>query len=157
MGARNESGSYYESGSDVTMEFAGFTLRFNADDFAQRGEDAAARLGFVERHVLDSSEIEDLVALISSGQIAHAESPLGMHVVENMDRIVGWDEDLVYWLRKLVFRGAWLDQQIIDGRLEPVFTEERGFVYRSTASEQPVVQGAPVPDWSAVAYRAGER
>jgi hypothetical protein len=156
MSASRETPSNYESGSDVTMEFAGFRFRFSADDFAERVEDAAARLGFVERHTLAPQEIEDLVTLTANGEILQPESPLGAHVAENLERLVGWDEDLVYWLRKLVFRGAWIDQQVKEGRLEPVFTEE-GFTYRSTSNDQPVVQRTPIPDWSSVAYRTGSR
>ncbi|MEW6582793.1 MAG: hypothetical protein AB1416_08545 [Actinomycetota bacterium] len=154
---RTDAPSNYQSGQDVTMEFAGFTFRFNSWDFAERVEDAAARLGFVERHTLDEPELEDLVVLTATGHVDDAESPLGRHIADNLDRLVGWDEDLVYWLRKLVFRGAWIDQQVKEGRLVPVFTEGAGFTYRSATTDHPVVQRAPVPDWSGVAYRAAGR
>jgi hypothetical protein len=152
MHERADAPSNYESGRDVTMEFAGFTFRFNSDDFAQRVEDAAARLGFVQRHSLGEPELEDLVNLTATGWVEDPESPLGAHIADNVERIVGWDEDLVFWLRKLVFRSAWLDQQVKDGRLVPVFGEN-GFTYRSVTTDRPVVQRAPVPDWSGVAYR----
>jgi hypothetical protein len=155
MGTRRENSPNYESGIDVAMEFAGFRYRFNARDFEQRVEDAAARLGFVERHRLSASERADLVALAASGEIESAQSPIGAHVAHHLDRLLGWDDDLVFWLRTLVFRGAWLDQQVKEGVLEPVFSDEGGFSYRS-ADDPQVVMGYPeAPDWSRVAYRAG--
>ena len=155
MGTRREKSPNYESGSDVTMEFAGFRYRFSAHDFEQRVEDAAARLGFVERHRLSAAERADLVALAASGEIAFAQSPVGAHVAQHTDGLLGWDDDLVFWLRTLVFRGAWLDQQVKDGGLQPVFSDEGGFSYRS-ADDPQVVMGYPeAPDWSEVAYRAG--
>jgi hypothetical protein len=157
MHERAEVPSNYESGRDVTMEFAGFTFRFNALDFAQRVEDAAARLGFVTRHSLGEAEIEDLVCLTATGAILDAESPLGEHVALNADRLVGWDEDLVFWLSKLVFRAAWLDQQVKDGRLVPLLGDDGHFSYRSLTTNRPVVQRGTVPDWSGVAYRGAAR
>jgi hypothetical protein len=136
------------------MEFAGFRFRFSALDFGQRVEAAASRLGFVGRCSLDAGELADLVALAAHGDIPEPASPLADHVAEHRERILGWDDDLVYWLRKLVFRGAWLDQQVKDGQLEPVFGERDGFSYRSATTEKPVVEGSRAPDWSSVAYRA---
>ena len=153
MGTQRQSPSNYESGSDFTLEFAGFRFRFSTVDFTERVEDAAARLGFVPRRHLDDRELDDLVALAATGEVARPDSPLGAHVGEHWDKLVGWDDDLVHWLRKLIFRGAWLDQQVKEGGLEPVFTEAGGFSYRSVATEDPVVDQTPAPDWSAVAYR----
>jgi hypothetical protein len=144
----------YESGSDFTMEFAGFRFRFSATDFAQRVQDAAVRLCFVPRAHLSRQDLEDLVSLAAHGEIAAQGSDLAAHVAEHRERIVGWDDDLVYWLRKLVFRGAWLDQQVKDGWLEPVFGED-GFSYRSAVNGQPVVIGLPTPSWASVRYRPG--
>lgn len=135
------------------MEFAGFRFRFSALDFTQRVEDAAARLGFVRRTALDEGELADLVSLATNGEITDPASPLADHVAENRKALVGWDDDLVYWLRRLVFRGAWLDQQVKEGRLEPVFGEGEGFVYRSVTTEAPVVDQSRAPSWSTVAYR----
>ena len=41
------------------------------------------------------------------------------------------DESLVYWLRKLVFRGAWLDHRVKENLLEVAWDDETGdFGYR---------------------------
>jgi hypothetical protein len=156
MGTRRRQQSpNYESGSDFTMEFAGFRFRFSATDFAQRVEDAAVKLCFVPRSRLRREDLQDLVALAAHGDIATQGSDLAAHVAEHREQIVGWDDDLVYWLRKLVFRGAWLDQQVKDGWLEPIFGED-GFSYRSAVNGQPVVIGLPTPSWAGVRYRPSQ-
>jgi hypothetical protein len=153
MGTRRRQQSpNYESGSDFTMEFAGFRFRFSASDFAERVEDAAVKLCFVPRSRLHQEDLDDLVSLAAHGEIASQESHLAAHVAEHREALLGWDDDLVYWLRKLVFRGAWLDQQVKDGWLEPVFGED-GFSYRSAVNGQPVVIGLPTPSWATVRYR----
>jgi hypothetical protein len=65
---------------------------------------------------------------------------------------------LVHWLRRLVFRGAWLDQRVNEGELSVAFDEETGsFAYvqpvstRSTAGGEPI-ELAPEPSWGRVAY-----
>jgi hypothetical protein len=152
MGTPHQSCSNYESGTDFTMEFGSFRFRFSADDFAGRVEAAARELGFLDAPAIGPAEIKDLVTLAAGGSIERPASPLGAHVAVNGDRLLGGDDDLVYWLRKLVFRGAWMDQQIKDGWLEPEFGDE-GFSYRSALNGEPVLVQAPSPDWSAVAYR----
>jgi hypothetical protein len=152
MSTPPQSCSNYKSGTDFTMEFGSFRFRFSAEDFTERVQGAARDLGFVEAP-LSAAETEDLVTLAAHGAIERPASPLGAHVAARADRLLGGEDDLVYWLRKLVFRGAWMDQQIKDGWLEPEFSEERGFSYRSAANGEPVLMRAPAPDWSAVAYR----
>jgi hypothetical protein len=45
-------------------------------------------------------------------------------VNENWDDLVGpSNKSLVHWLRRLVFRGAWLDQRVKEGELDIVFDE----------------------------------
>jgi hypothetical protein len=152
MGTPHQSCSNYESGTDFTMEFGSFRFRFSAGDFAERVEAAARDLGFLEVPTVGAAELDDLVTLAAAGSIERPASPLGAHVAVNGERLLGGDDDLVYWLRKLVFRGAWMDQQIKDGWLEPEFGED-GFSYRSALNGEPVLVQAPSPDWSAVAYR----
>ncbi|MBZ0115820.1 MAG: hypothetical protein K8H88_02410, partial [Sandaracinaceae bacterium] len=61
---------------------------------------------------------------------------------------------LVHWIRRLVFRGAWLDQRVKEGELDIVFDERTntfGYV-------QPDRDGEPIelsrePSWHALAYR----
>jgi hypothetical protein len=148
--------SNYESGADYTMEFGSFRFSFSAEDFAERVELAAVQLRFVPDGELGERELRDLVELAAAGSVERPASPLGAHVAQHGEALLGWDDDLVYWLRKLVFRGAWLDQQIKDGWLEPVF-EEDGFSYRSAVNREPVEMGARAPDWSAVGYRGPSR
>jgi hypothetical protein len=143
--------SNYESGTDYTMEFGPFRFRFSGSDFRERVEAAAARLRFVRRAELDQDELEDLVELAAHGRITRPTSGLAAHVAEHADRLAGFDDDLVYWLRKLVFRGAWVDQQVKEGRLCPVFGEN-GFSYRSAITSEPLVDEATTPDWSEASY-----
>ena len=119
----------YSSGDDYIVEFLGYRFTFNTCDFEQRVVAAAAKLGLVEANELDEDETNDLVALAAQGLIDEPESRLGRYLQRNWERVslVG-GESLVYWLRKLVFRGAWLDHQVKRGALEVVWDETRGRV-----------------------------
>ena len=145
----------YESGHDFAIEVGGVRFHFNAEDFAARVGAAAARLGFVPRGALGPGEIEDLVALTAHGEIAEPASPLAAHVAEHAGILVGFDGDLVHWLRRLVFRGAWIDQGVVDGWLAPDFTPPGAFGYRSSLTGLPVDDALETPDWSAAAYPCG--
>jgi hypothetical protein len=68
----------------------------------------------------------------------------------------------VHWLRRLVFRGAWLDQRVKEGELTVVFDETvGGFAYMQPvrgagpSDEAPgePIELAPEPSWGRVAYR----
>jgi hypothetical protein len=144
----------YRSGRDFEIHVGEMSFAFSADDFAERVGGAAERLGLVRREELGSGEVEDLVALCANGCIDRPRSALAAHVGRHAGALLGHDEDLVHWLRRLVFRGAWIDQHVADGRLEPVFEEGRGFRYRSSRSGRRVEDEAPTPDWSALGYRA---
>ena len=69
------------------------------------------------------------------------------------------DRSLVHWLRRLVFRGAWLDQRVKEGELTVVFDElNGGFAYMqpldpSTTGPGEPIELAPEPSWGRVAYR----
>ena len=72
------------------------------------------------------------------------------------------DRSLVHWLRRLVFRGAWLDQRVKEGELSIVFDEHSGgFAYMQplraggTSDDGPgePIELAPEPSWGRVAYR----
>src|SRR5579863_7827424 len=97
----------YSSGDDFIVEFLGYRFTFNTCDFEQRVVAAAAKLGLVEANELEEDETNDLVSLAAQGLIDEPESRLGRYLQRNWERVslVG-DESLVYWLRKLVFRGA---------------------------------------------------
>lgn len=144
----------YRSGDDVAIEIAGVRFRFSTADFAARVAAAATRLRFVRRAELGPAELHDLVALAARGVIAEPASPLASHVSARADELVGFPGDLVHWLRRLVFHGAWIDQQIADGWLEPVFESPGGFRYRSAATGRCVSGEGPSADWSAAEYHA---
>ena len=63
------------------------------------------------------------------------------------------DRSLVHWLRRLVFRGAWLDQRVKEGELDVCFNEDTqtfGYVQRDRDSE--LIELSPEPSWKPVAY-----
>jgi hypothetical protein len=102
----------YESGSDYVLEYGELRFSFNERDFAQRVEQAAVKLDFTHSG-LGHDELHDLVELAVNGEIREAASTLGEHVNENWGELVdGSTRSLVHWLRRLVFRGAWLDQRV---------------------------------------------
>src|SRR5256886_3675695 len=103
----------YTSGDDYVVEFLGYRFSFNAFDFGQRVTAAGVRLGLLEGNELDEDETADLVELTADGRIAEPRSGLGRYLVHYWDRLsLVNGESLVYWLRKLVFRGAWLDHWV---------------------------------------------
>ena len=59
----------------------------------------------------------------------------------------------MHWLRRLVFRGAWLDQRVIEGELDIVFDEESAeFLYaQPDRGYEPIIL-ATGPSWRQVAY-----
>lgn len=144
----------YRSGGDFAIHVGEVSFGFSAGDFAERVGGAAERLGLVRREQLGDREVDDLVALCAHGRIAHPRSPLAAHVLRHAPALLGHDEDLVHWLRRLVFRGAWIDQHVSDGRLEPVFEDGQGFRYRNPRSGRRVEDESPTPDWSALGYEA---
>ena len=68
--------------------------------------------------------------------------------------VTGSQRSLVHWIRRLVFRGAWLDQRVKEGELDIVFddrTSTFGYI-------QPDRDGEPIelsrePSWGGLAYR----
>ncbi len=64
----------------------------------------------------------------------------------------------MHWLRRLVFRGAWLDQRVKEGELNVTFDDITGaFSYVQPATDgspggEPI-ELAPEPSWGRVAYR----
>ena len=103
----------YTSGEDYVVEFLGYRFGFNADDFEQRITAAAVKLGLLEGNELDDDETADLVELAADGRIEDPRSALGRYLVRHWERLsLVEGESLVYWMRKLVFRGAWLDHRV---------------------------------------------
>ena len=120
---------------------------------AQRVEQAAVKLGFVE-HGLSEDELDDLVNLAVNGEIREP-LPLGDHVNARWQELVGpADRSLVHWLRRLVFRSAWLDQRVKEGELDIVFREDtQSFGYLQRDRDAELIELAPEPSWEPAAYR----
>lgn len=149
------SDSNYVSGDDFVVEFLGYRFRFNALDFEQRVNAAAVRLGLVEPGELDAGEVGDLVALTAEGRIDEPRSGLGEYLVRNWERLsLLGDESLVYWLRKLVFRSAWLDHRVKADLLEVAWDDETSeFTYHDAKGGRALLELAPVPSWHDVQFR----
>jgi hypothetical protein len=145
----------YESGSDYVLEYGELRFTFNERDFTERVEQAAIKLGFVQGP-LDEAEREDLVNLAVNGEVSDDPgSRLGEHINECWSELNGpSDRSLVHWIRRLVFRGAWLDQRVIEGELDVVFEEETsGFGYAQPDRDYELIELSPEPSWERVAYR----
>jgi hypothetical protein len=147
--------SSYSSGEDYVVEYLGAELSFNATDFEQRVTAAAVKLGLLGANELDGDETADLVELAAEGRIREPRSPLGRYLVRHWERIalVG-NESLVYWLRKLIFRGAWLDHRVKEGLLEVAWDEETGdYAYRDPRGGRALLEVAPVPSWHDLQFK----
>jgi hypothetical protein len=144
----------YESGADYVLEYGELRFTFNERDFTERVELAGIRLGFVEAP-LEDDEREDLVNLTVNGEVADPASSLGEHINASWTRLHGpSDRSLVHWLRRLVFRGAWLDQRVKEGELELVFDDTtHTFGYAQPDRDYEVIELSPEPSWREVAYR----
>ncbi len=143
----------YDSGEDFVLEYGELRFTFNERDFGERCEQAALKLGFVSGR-LDSPELEDLVNLAVNGEIQDPASALGEHVNDCWPELVGpSDRSLVHWLRRLVFRSAWLDQRVKEGELDVAFDpDRRTFSYVQPERSNEPVELAPEPSWGRVAY-----
>jgi hypothetical protein len=145
----------YSSGDDYEVEFVNHRFSFGRQDFEERVVAAAVKLGLVERNELDGDETADLVELTADGQLAVPRSALGHYLVRHWERIslVG-DESLVYWLRKLVFRSAWLDHRVKQGLLDIEWDERSGeFTYSEPNGHRALLELAPVPSWHELQFR----
>ena len=64
------------------------------------------------------------------------------------------DRSLVHWLRRLVFRSAWLDQRVKEGELDVVFNEStHSFGYVQPERDREPIELSPEPNWGRVAYQ----
>jgi hypothetical protein len=147
-------GFEYVSGDDFVVEFLDYRYAFSRTDFEQRVTAAAVRLELVPMRDLSENESADLVELASAGRVDHPRSKLGRHLAGNA-RLLNTlhSEPLAYWLRKLVFRGAWLDHRLKTGMLDVTFDEGAGrFAYRMPTDQTPVLDVAPVPSWTPLQF-----
>jgi hypothetical protein len=145
----------YISGEDYVLEFLGYRFAFGAADFQERVTAAAVKLGLLEANDLDEEETHDLVELAADGQIADARSGLGQYVVRHWERVaLNEGESLVYWLRKLVFRGAYLDHRVKEGLLEVTWDDAASdFGYAEPQGGRALLELAPTPSWHTLQFR----
>ena len=143
----------YSSGEDFVLEYGDLRFTFNERDFSERCEQAARRLGFIGDSVADN-EAEDLINLVVNGEVTDPASALGEHVNECWPELVGpSDRSLVHWLRRLIFRSAWLDQRVKECELDVIFNEDSGaFIYIQPDRGGEPIELAPEPSWGRVAY-----
>jgi hypothetical protein len=145
----------YASGDDYVVEFLGYRFGFNELDFEQRVNAAAVRLGLVDEEELDPGEIADLVEITAEGRIEQARSGLGEYLVRHWERVsLLGEESLVYWLRKLVFRSAWLDHRVKQDLLDVEWDEDSSeFTYLDPRGDRALLELAPVPSWHELQFR----
>jgi hypothetical protein len=143
----------YDSGQDFVLEYGELRFTFNERDFGERCEQAALKVGFVDGR-LDTSELEDLVNLVVNGEVLDPASALGEHVNDCWPDLVGPAErSLVHWLRRLVFRSAWLDQRVKEGELDVAYQDAtQTFAYIQPDRDGEAIELAPEPSWDRVAY-----
>jgi hypothetical protein len=143
----------YNSGEDFVLEYGELRFTFNERDFTERCEQAALKLGFVDGR-LDEAEREDLVNLVVNGEVLDPASALGDHVNDCWPELVGpADRSLVHWLRRLIFRGAWLDQRVKEGELDVTFEpDSQSFAYIQPDRGGETIELSPEPSWVRVAY-----
>ena len=145
----------YASGDDYEIEYLEYRFTFNRQDFEERVIAATVKLGLVEARELDDDERADLVELASIAWIDEPRSTLGRYLVRHWERValVG-DESLVYWLRRLVFRGAWLDHRVKEGLLDVTWDASvADFSYCGPNGGRTFLEQLPVPSWHSVRFR----
>ena len=118
----------YDSGQDYVLEYGELRFTFSEQDFSERVEQAARRLGFVDAR-LEATELEDLVNLAVNGEIQDPASALGEHVNDCWPELVGpADRSLVHWLHvaegvRGVVEGD-LELALLDALVEPCRAED---------------------------------
>ena len=150
-----EAAGNYHSGDDYVVEFLGYRFSFSSEDFEERVTAAAVRLGLVSSPELDEDETADLVELVERDAIGTPRSALGEYLERHWDALaLDRGESLVYWLKKLVFRGAWLDHRVKEGLLEVDWDEERqDFTFADTNGGRALLELLPTPSWHELQYR----
>ena len=129
----------YRSGDDVTLEFVGLVYRFAERDFRERVIGAARMLRLVGD--VSTPIGDDLVGLAAHGVLVTPRTSFGRRLAASEDR-----NQIAYWLRKLVFRSAWIDLRLKADLLDVDFDEERGrFRFRSDGYDVPPSLDGDVP------------
>ena len=145
----------YASGDDYVLEFLGYRFAFGAADFRERVMGAAVKLDLIADSDLDEEETLDLVELAADGRIEQPRSSFGSYLMRHWERLSLNDgESLVYLLRKLVFRGAYLDHRVKENLLEVSFDESTGdFGYAEPEGGRALLELAPTPSWRSLQFR----
>ncbi len=116
-----ESEDFY-SGDDVVMRFLDHRYCFARADFEQRVVHAAIELQLVDLPINRATRSDLVLAAISSA-VEHPRSRVGERIVDLLERT---GENPIYWLRKLVFRSAWIDHRIKHGLITVQFDDATG-------------------------------
>jgi len=150
-----EAEANYSSGDDYVLEFLGYRFGFNTADFEQRVTAAAVKLGLLPGNELDDDETADLVELVERDAIEAPRSALGRYLVRHWDELsLVNGESLVYWLKKIAFRGAWLDHQVKEGKLEVGWDDKTAeFSFHDPHGGRPLLELLPTPSWHDLQYR----
>ena len=150
-----EAAGNYHSGDDYVVEFLGYRFSFSSLDFQERITAAAVRLELVPSAELDPDATADLVELVETDAIGEPRSALGEYLIAHWDALaLVRGESLVYWLKKLVFRGAWLDHRVKEGLLEVDWDEQSlDFTYADTNRGRALLELLPTPSWRELQYR----
>ena len=150
-----ETEASYSSGDDYVMEFLGYRFGFSASDFDERVTAAAVKLGLLAGNELDDDETADLVELVERDAVEAPRSALGRYLVRHWGEVsLVEGESLVYWLKKLVFRGAWLDHRVKEGKLEVGWDEATAeFAYHDPHGGRALLELLPTPSWHDRQYR----
>jgi hypothetical protein len=145
----------YTSGDDYAIEFMRYEYRFNQRDFEERVTAAAVKLELLTSNDLDDAAVADLVELTWRGRIDEPRGVLGEYLTRHWERVGVLDgESLVYWLRKLVFRSAYLDHRVKAGLLEVTWDDGTGdFGYAEPEGGRALLELAPTPSWARVQFR----
>ena len=152
----SRAGANYLSGDDYVIEFLWYRFGFNAVDFEQRVVAAAVQARAWSRRATSTRRRRPTSSSSSSEErIAEPRSALGDYLVRHWERLALVDnQSLVYWLRKLVFRGAWLDHRVKERLLEVAWDDEpREFSYRDPRGGRALLELAPVPSWHELQYK----
>jgi hypothetical protein len=112
----------FRSGDDIALAFLGRRYAFSRADFEQRVVRAALDLDLVAGPVSRATRA-DVVEAAIVGRLDAPRSDAGERIVE-LQRAGGADP--VYWLRKLVFRSAWLDHRIKHGLVDVAYDDAVG-------------------------------
>ena len=144
----------YDSGEDFVLEYGELRFTFNERDFAERCEQAARRSS-----ASSAAGSRTPSSRTSSTSPSTARSTRPPRAWASTSTTAGpsssgpSDRSLVHWLRRLVFRSAWLDQRVKEGELDVVFDDaSRSFAYVQPERDFEPVELAPEPSWGRVAY-----